>query len=48
MECKGFLSALIAIFNAIGIYPEWNVKIFVSPKCFMVEEIGIYPEWNVK
>ena len=48
MECKVVFIALTAAAFAIGIYPEWNVKIFVSPKCFMVEEIGIYPEWNVK
>ena len=33
---------------SIGIYPEWNVKIYTCPLKLARIMIGIYPEWNVK
>ena len=38
----------IDILAIIGIYPEWNVKIFLYHISNSRICIGIYPEWNVK
>ena len=48
MECKELCKYLQKKEDCIGIYPEWNVKPFLSIKITPLRGIGIYPEWNVK
>ena len=48
MECKVAFNLLSTNSIQIGIYPEWNVKGFMTNKLDNLINIGIYPEWNVK
>ena len=48
MECKVQIAQREISSLKIGIYPEWNVKLFYQPFLSSLRYIGIYPEWNVK